>query len=731
MKRLLLLLSVAAACLRGQNTTLTPNIFLQIPAYGQTNYQVPLQYDLNLIDQYLSGVKPIPALTVTGPLIAPNFTVTSASIIASLGYTPAADPGSNGLVYRTGAGTSTAVPFPLATKGDLFGFSTVPARLAVGSDGQVPIADHTQALGIRWGISPNSTTTSDFQFTTPTFGTALMAATPATAVIAVAPNGVYGTNTKHYLYVSGTGTPEPVLITGGTCAPGGINCTITFTPANNHASGWTLSSATAGMTEAEYALVASHAAGGTVLISEGTSTVYAATPFLDNVAFQGAGIGSIIHPNSCSMTIFDANIPIKASSESALVEDNVKFSEFLIDGSSCAGINSLIGIRELNSPSSTELWSLVGLRVAGVRFNNVHYAAFLERVHTVDFLNDFTYENTVIQITDSIFTSSNGDNTAITIKNLTYNWHLLDSDGTQVTMTEAPIVCENCEVTHFEDNKMSGRPIVNTPLVNLVGGEDSQFLNNEFETFYNGIQYSAITYTDVGVVYPGYGIIVGNSFDQVWGTSINIQDGISTAVDEYAAHFTIGHNFFTNGVNGLATPILFNTGNYTTHVSLSDDIFAQLPDAGEVAVRIGEHTNNIDFGGGNHFTNDQVTVTPTVTGVVIAGTAQGVRGLAGLTFEDFTVGINDARLPIASASTITAPAGLTQIPISGTVTINSVTAQPTGTIITLLISGALTVKNGTGNLNISADFVTSGAATSTLTLIAVGPNWSKLSGAAN
>ena len=42
---------------------------------------------------------------------------------------------------------------PLTTKGDLWGFSTVNARLPVGANGQVPVADSTQPLGIRWATA--------------------------------------------------------------------------------------------------------------------------------------------------------------------------------------------------------------------------------------------------------------------------------------------------------------------------------------------------------------------------------------------------------------------------------------------------------------------------------------------------------------------------------------------------------------------------------------------------
>jgi len=39
---------------------------------------------------------------------------------------------------------------PLTTKGDLFGYSTVNARVPVGTNGQVLTADSAQALGLKW-----------------------------------------------------------------------------------------------------------------------------------------------------------------------------------------------------------------------------------------------------------------------------------------------------------------------------------------------------------------------------------------------------------------------------------------------------------------------------------------------------------------------------------------------------------------------------------------------------
>ena len=42
--------------------TVTPNIGLQVPGFNQANYQVPIAYDLNLLDLMLGGVIPMPAL---------------------------------------------------------------------------------------------------------------------------------------------------------------------------------------------------------------------------------------------------------------------------------------------------------------------------------------------------------------------------------------------------------------------------------------------------------------------------------------------------------------------------------------------------------------------------------------------------------------------------------------------------------------------------------------------
>jgi hypothetical protein len=60
-------------------------------------------------------------------------------------------------VYNGSAWVSLAADqTPLTTKGDLFGFSTVDARIPIGTNGHVLTADSAQTLGLKWAALPAS-----------------------------------------------------------------------------------------------------------------------------------------------------------------------------------------------------------------------------------------------------------------------------------------------------------------------------------------------------------------------------------------------------------------------------------------------------------------------------------------------------------------------------------------------------------------------------------------------
>ena len=80
--------------------------------------------------------------------------------------------------------------------------------------------------------------------------------TPGAATIHLSPcplglDTTSGSNFYSYkVYISGTGTPEAVLVTGGACTPGAASGTITVTTGNPHPAGYTVGSASTGIQEA-------------------------------------------------------------------------------------------------------------------------------------------------------------------------------------------------------------------------------------------------------------------------------------------------------------------------------------------------------------------------------------------------------------------------------------------------------------------------------------------------
>jgi len=63
-------------------------------------------------------------------------------------------------------GGGTGFTSPLTTKGDVYGHSTVDARIPIGTDGQVLTADSGQTLGLKWATPSGGITRTHYGYDT-------------------------------------------------------------------------------------------------------------------------------------------------------------------------------------------------------------------------------------------------------------------------------------------------------------------------------------------------------------------------------------------------------------------------------------------------------------------------------------------------------------------------------------------------------------------------------------
>ncbi len=102
-----------------------------------------------------------------------------------------------------------------------------------------------------------------------------------TVTLASCPAGVKASEPQYYVYIAGTGTPEAVKVTGGTCNGDGLTGTLQFTTVNAHPAGYTLGSASGGLQEALVAarIVPTNPTGtpqaGKVIVPPGEFRAYA------------------------------------------------------------------------------------------------------------------------------------------------------------------------------------------------------------------------------------------------------------------------------------------------------------------------------------------------------------------------------------------------------------------------------------------------------------------------
>ena len=194
--------------------------------------------------------------------------------------------------------------------------------------------------------------------------TDLTSAGAKTLNLASCPAGVTGTEPQYWIYIAGTGTPEAVQVTGGTCNGNGQAGSLQFTTANAHSAGYTVASASAGLQEAliaarylpagaavtqggkviappgdinAYAKIAVRSSGMTVDFSGSTINCYMSDTclFVGDPANSGAIMDvTLINPRG-RPTVINGSWPFIDAIANRQIVDDVKFKEGIskvIDG---------------------------------------------------------------------------------------------------------------------------------------------------------------------------------------------------------------------------------------------------------------------------------------------------------------------------------------------------------------------------------------------------------------
>ncbi len=134
-------------------------------------------------------------------------------------YSPSTPSGAPGGVV-TGPGASQNIAQPVGTQLSVNNLSGI--RYVTPTD--------------NWSASPSGS---------------LIGGTQATVTLSPCPVGIDTSgNSMYFVYISGQGTPEAAMVTGGTCTSGAGSGTIVFTPKNTHSATYALGSASSGIQEA-------------------------------------------------------------------------------------------------------------------------------------------------------------------------------------------------------------------------------------------------------------------------------------------------------------------------------------------------------------------------------------------------------------------------------------------------------------------------------------------------
>jgi len=186
---------------------LNPETTLGDLSFRSSTSNVNTRIPIGSSGQHLTVVAGVPAWSTASdqtPLTTKGDIFTFSTIDARLGV------GANGTVLQADSAEATGLKWatpadqtPLTTKGDLFTFSTIDARLGVGTNNHVLTADSAEATGLKWAAPA-----------TPSSGLNFISSTTFTAVSSQSFNSVFSATYRNYKLI--------ISIDGSTAAQSGF-----------------------------------------------------------------------------------------------------------------------------------------------------------------------------------------------------------------------------------------------------------------------------------------------------------------------------------------------------------------------------------------------------------------------------------------------------------------------------------------------------------------------------
>ncbi len=334
--------------------------------------------------------------TMTGPITLPGNPVAALQAATKqyvdTGIAPKADLMA-GVVPASelGSGTATAGSCLLGTGTSSSAWGACGGGSGSGNVSTIPVASQNVAQPAGTQFSVNNL--ANIRYVTASWNwsqtpsDSLSTAGSNTIHLSPCPLGVDTSGSTTYLYkvrITGTGTAENALVTGGSCTPGASSGTMTITTANTHAAGYTVGSASSGIQEAwndawvndsGAAPNANSQAGPYVkLVADTLYSVYA-TVYLRGRGGELDGAGALIECSTRDRCIYIGTTQSLAAVNYHKLYNLSGGSTISVDGVQVASVSATSGTYTVNTASDA---SICCGRHGGLRVSLAECGAALE-----------------------------------------------------------------------------------------------------------------------------------------------------------------------------------------------------------------------------------------------------------------------------------------------------------------------------------------------------------------